>query len=72
VTPAKTPNMTVPPTPSIIRKILPLAAFFVAFAIVMTALILYMDNTGSTDYKYVNDAITRNLQQCDIISFEST
>ena len=47
ITPVKTANMTVPPTPSIIRKILPLAAFSVAFAIVMTALILYMDNTGN-------------------------
>ncbi|XP_068897119.1 protein Star isoform X2 [Tenebrio molitor] len=52
VTPAKTPNMTVPPTPSIIRKILPLAAFSVAFAIVMTALILYMDNTAMRHYQF--------------------
>lgn len=28
------------------KKLLPIAGFFVAFATVMTVLILYMDNTG--------------------------
>nr|ADJ97385.1 star [Tribolium castaneum] len=51
-TPAKGPSMTAPPTPNIIRKILPLAAFSVAFAIVMTVLILYMDNTAMRHYQF--------------------
>lgn len=45
--PSKAPNMTIPPTPNIIRKMLPLAAFSLAFAVVMTLLILYMNNTGN-------------------------
>lgn len=45
--PSKAPNMTIPPTPNIIRKMLPLAAFSLAFAVVMTVLILYMNNTGN-------------------------
>lgn len=36
----------VEPLSSLIRKLSPLAAFFIAFTTVMTVLIIYMDNTG--------------------------
>lgn len=40
----------VEPISSLIRKLLPLAAFFMAFTTVMTVLIVYMDNTGNPLY----------------------
>lgn len=53
--PAETPpNMTSPhakipnfdPMSGLMKKLLPLAAFFMAFTTVMAVLIVYMDNTG--------------------------
>lgn len=50
-TPTKTTNnMDNLSTYTVTRKLLSLAAFFMAFATVMTVLIIYMDNTG----KYSN------------------
>lgn len=48
------PNMTSPhtkipnfePMSGLVKKLLPLAAFFMAFTTVMAILIVYMDNTG--------------------------
>ncbi|CAG9864538.1 unnamed protein product [Phyllotreta striolata] len=53
-------NANASPTPgkpsensnSVTRKLLPLAAFFVAFTTVMTVLIVYMDNTAIKHYQF--------------------
>lgn len=46
-------NNNIPPTPTkvvnstgIFKKFMPMTAFFVAFFLVMTLLLIYMDNTG--------------------------
>lgn len=40
------------PLSRLIRKLLPLAAFFIAFTTVMTVLIIYMDNTAMRHYQF--------------------
>lgn len=52
------PNMTPPhtkipnfePFSGVVKKLLPLAAFFMAFTTVMAVLIVYMDNTGENKF----------------------
>lgn len=45
--PSPTKTTTMIPPPGTLRKLLPIAAFLVAFATVMTLLLIYMDNTGN-------------------------
>lgn len=39
------------PNVSVTNKLLPLAAFFIAFVTVMTILIVYMDHTGNETFQ---------------------
>lgn len=47
------PNTKIPnfePMSGLVKKLLPLAAFFMAFTTVMAVLIVYMDNTGEIHF----------------------
>lgn len=44
--PPHTKNPNFEPMSGLAKKLLPLAAFFMAFTTVMAVLIVYMDNTG--------------------------
>ncbi|KAJ8966115.1 hypothetical protein NQ317_011020 [Molorchus minor] len=50
----QSPTKVINPDPmsSMVRKLLPLAAFFMAFTTVMTILIIYMDNTAMRHYQF--------------------
>lgn len=52
MTPPHTKNPNLEPMSGLAKKLLPLAAFFMAFTTVMAVLIVYMDNTGK-DYNPV-------------------
>lgn len=55
IPPTPTKVNTMRHTPSTIKKLLPMAAFFMAFATVMTLLLIYYDNTGKWIlYRIVN------------------
>lgn len=47
IPPSPTKASTLEPISGVTKKLLPLAAFFMAFTTVMTVLIIYMENTGT-------------------------
>lgn len=49
--PTKVNSISAPPT-SVLKKLLPLSTFFMAFATVMTVLLIYMDNTALKHYQF--------------------
>ncbi|XP_060528365.1 protein Star [Cylas formicarius] len=53
------------PLPPISKKLLPIAGFFVAFATVMTVLILYMDNTAMKHYQFTLN-LNKDIELNDI------